>query len=244
MIGQTRAELLKIRSTRTMLGLLLGMVALVVLVALLHGLVSKASGLDGEGDQRDLLGTGAFASLFAVLAGVLVVTSEYRFGTIRPTFLFSPRRSKVIEAKLAASMLTGVVLAVVGEALAFAIGYAILAGRGIPVLLERGDKALLAVRVLGEAALWGGIGVGLATIIRNQIGSVITLLAWLFVVESVLFGFVPSVGRFAPGQASDAFHGSDRSHLLPPAAGGSVLVAWVVLLVAGGIAQTVRRDVN
>jgi ABC-type transport system involved in multi-copper enzyme maturation permease subunit len=243
-IGQTRAEFLKIRSTRTTLGLVLGMVALVMLVALLHGLLSKVGSLDEKGDQRDLLGTGGFASLFSVLAGVLVVTSEYRFGTIRPTFLFSPRRSRVIEAKLAASMLTGVGFAVVGEVLAVGIGFAILAGRGIPVSLEGSDLVILVLRVLADAALWGGLGVGVATIIRNQIGSVIALLAWLFVVESVLFGFVPSVGRFTPGQASEAFNGSTKDHLLPPAAGVAVLAAWVAVLVASGIALTARRDVN
>lgn len=244
MIGQTRAELLKIRSTRTTLGLVLAMVALVILVALLHGLLSNVGELDGRNDQRDLFGTGGFASLVAVLAGVLVITSEYRFGTIRPTFLFSPRRSTVVEAKLLASMLTGIVLAVVEEALACGIGYAVLAGRGIPVSLRGGDLTVVVLRALADAALWGGIGVGVASIVRNQIGSVIALLGWLFVVESVLFGFVPSVGRFAPGQASEAFGGSSNDHLLSPGAGAAVLVGWVAALVACGIALTARRDVG
>ena len=43
-------------------------------------------------------------------------------------------------------------------------------------------------------ALWGAIGTALGTIIRNQVGAVITLLAWGFVVDNLLFGLVPSVG--------------------------------------------------
>jgi ABC-2 type transport system permease protein len=243
-IPQTRAELLKIRSTRTTLGLVLGMVALMLLFVLLHGLLSNLDELDGKENQRDLLGFGSIAGLFAALAGVLVVTSEYRFGTIRPTFLFSPRRSRVIRAKLAASILTGLVLAIVGEGLTFGIGYAILSGRDIPIVLGGDDIALLVLGVLASTALWGGIGVGLAAILRNQVGSVIGLLFWVFAVENLLFGLVPSVGRFTPSQATNSLIGLTTDHLLAPAAGGAVLVAWMVTLAAGGVAITARRDVN
>jgi ABC-2 type transport system permease protein len=119
-----------------------------------------------------------------------VVTSEYRFGTIRPTFLFTPRRSRVVVAKLVASMLAGVVFAVAGVGLSFGIGRAILSGRGIPFALDAGDVALLLLGALAAAALWGAIGVGLASILRNQIASVIGLLAWALLVENLLFGLV------------------------------------------------------
>ena len=45
MIAQTKAELLKIRSTRTTIGLLLGMLALILLFTLLTGLLSHPAGL-------------------------------------------------------------------------------------------------------------------------------------------------------------------------------------------------------
>ncbi|HZP29867.1 MAG TPA: ABC transporter permease, partial [Acidimicrobiia bacterium] len=85
---------------------------------------------------------------------------------------------------------------------------------------------------------------GAAAIIRNQVASVIVVLAWLFVAESVLFGLVPSVGRFTPGRASDSVNGSSDDHLLPPVAGAAVLVGWVAVLVAAGVAVTARRDVD
>ena len=244
MIPQTRAELLKIRSTRTTLGLVLGMVALLLLFVLLQGLLGSFDSLNGKSDQQSLLGLGSLAAIFAALAGVLVVTSEFRFGTIRPTFLVTPRRSRVFEAKLAASMLAGLVFGLVGEGLSFGIGYLILSSRNIPMVLDGGDIALLVLGALAACALWGGIGVGLGSILRNQIGSVIGLLAWVFLVENLLFGFVPAVGRFTPGRATDALMGLTTDHLLPPAAGGAVLVTWVAVLAACGIALTARRDVN
>ena len=43
MIAQTKAELLKLRSTRTTLGLVLGMIALIVLFGLLAGLLTESA---------------------------------------------------------------------------------------------------------------------------------------------------------------------------------------------------------
>ena len=45
MIGQTRSEFLKIRSTRTTIGLVVGLVALVLLFVLLTGFLSHTGSL-------------------------------------------------------------------------------------------------------------------------------------------------------------------------------------------------------
>jgi len=243
-IGQIRSELLKIRSTRATIGLVLGLVALVLLFVLLTGLLEHESGLADPEDQRNFLGLGSLASLFAALAGLLVVTGEYRFGTIRPTFLVTPQRRLVVGAKYAAGLLAGIAFAVVAEGLALGIGLAILSGRGIPRTLGGGGLAQLVLGVLAAAALWGGIGVGLGAIVRNQVGGVIALLAWVLLVENLLFGLVPSVGRFTPGRAQDALSGMVSDHLLPAAAGGAVLVGWSLVLLAGGLAATEARDVS
>ena len=95
-IRQARAELLKIRSTRTTVGLALGLVAIVLLFVLLTALLSSVDDLSQTDNQRSLFGIGSFAGVFAALAGIMLVTGEFRFGTIRPTFLFTPRRSVVL----------------------------------------------------------------------------------------------------------------------------------------------------
>jgi len=243
-IAQIQAEILKIRSTRTTLGLLLGLVGLVLLTVLLTGLLSTASGLTDKQNQLSLLGDGGLAGIFAALAGILLVTSEYRFGTIRPTFLFTPRRTRVMSAKAIAGVLAGLAFAVLGEGLGFCIGYAILNGRGIPIALGAGGIALLLIGTLVGVALWGALGVGLGAVVQNQIGAVITLLAWGFVAENLLFAFVPSVGRFGPVHAQSAMVGAATSHLLPPAAGAVVFVAWIAVIVGIGVALSMRRDVD
>jgi len=243
-IAQTRAELLKIRTTRTTAGIVLGMVALILLFSLLSGLLTKAPNLTSTEDQRGLLSVGSLAGVFSALAGIMLVTNEYRHGTIRPTFLFTPRRSQVIEAKLASGLLAGIAFGVVGEGLGFAIGYACLASRGIDYALNSGQTTLLLVGTLAGVALWGALGVGIGTVVRNQVGSIIGLLAWGFIAENLLFAFVPSIGRFAPAHASDALIGLTTTHLLPAAAGGAILLAWTIAFALTAVTLTAHRDVT
>lgn len=244
MIAQTKAELLKIRSTRTTLGLLLGMVALILLFTLLTGLLSHEGSLEGTENQRQLLSLGSLAGVFSALAGVLLVTSEYRYGTIRPTFLFTPRRSRVLTAKLAAGLLAGLVFGIVGEGVGFVVGYVILAGRGISFAPSGGDVVLLILGTLAGTALWAAIGVGFGAIVRNQVGAVIGLLAWGFIIDNLLFGLVPSVGRFTPTRAQDGLIGLTTEHLLSPVGAGLTLVAWAALLAFIGLPLLARRDVS
>jgi len=149
-----------------------------------------------------------------------------------------------LTAKYVASMLAGIGFAVVGQGIPLAIGLGILPGRGIHRSLGWGSVLQLGLGTVVAAALWGGIGVGVGALVRNHIGAVVGVLVWVFVVENLLFGLVPSVGRFTPGRAQDALTGMSTDHLLPAAAGGAVLLAWSLLLFAAGLAVTRARDVD
>jgi hypothetical protein len=242
-IAQLRAELLKVRSTRTTLGLVVGMITLTLLIVLLSGLLTYAGSLSSTENQLNLFSTAGVALIFSALAGVLLITSEYRYGTICPTFLFTPRRSSVLAAKLTSGLLTGLAFGAAGVGFALGVGLLIISARGIPLALDAGQITLLAVGGLSGVALRGAFGVGLGAIVRNQVGAVIGLLAWDFVVNALLFGLAPSVGRFMPTTAADALMGLKTKHLLPPAAGGAVLAAWTLALALGGLAVTLRREV-
>jgi hypothetical protein len=81
-------------------------------------------------------------------------------------------------------------------------------------------------------------------IVRSQVGAIIGLLAWGFVAENLIFGFLPGLGRFGPVHAQDALVEFTTKHLLGPAPGGLVLVAWAAALAVLGIAVAIRRDVD
>src|ERR1022692_456339 len=167
-----RAELLKIRSTRTTMGLLIGLIALALLFTILTSTLSPTSQVLTEQDQVGLLSFGSIAGVFAALAGVMLFTSEYRFGTIRPTFLFNPSRSRLVATKITAGALSGLVFGIIGEGLVFSIGIIILKARGIPIAMNGANMTELLVGAIAGTALWGAIGVGVGAIVPNQVGAV------------------------------------------------------------------------
>lgn len=124
MTAQLRAELRKQRSTRTNLGLLSALLGLVLLVVLLHGLGLPANDLGSRSFQlTEMFGRGEmFGALFASLLGAMSITGEFRHGTIRPTLLTTPRRGRVVAAKVWASMLTGAALGLIAVAFAAGVG--------------------------------------------------------------------------------------------------------------------------
>ena len=241
---QLRAELLKIRSTRTTIGLLMGLIALALLFTILTCTLTPMSQLLTEQNQLSLLSFGSVAGVFAALAGVMLFTSEYRFGTIRPTSLFNPNRTHLFVTKIIAGVLSGLVFGVIGEGLVFLLGMMILKFRGVTLFMSGANVTELIIGAIIGTALWGAIGVALGSIVPSQVGAVISLLAWGFVVENLVFGFLPKVGRFLPVHASDSMMGPIQDRLLPGNAGTLVVLAWVLGLAIIGVALLKRRDVS
>lgn len=242
MSGQLRAELLKLRSTPTTLLLFLAMFALVAFAVAMHVLALSEADLSTRSHQLEVFQVGTRAGmLFAGLAGAIAITAEIRYGTIRPTFLVTPRRGPVLAAKLAVSGLVGLLFGLLAEGLMAAAATVALAARGIDNQLTGGDYLQLLTGGAAAAALWAAAGVGIGALVRNQVGAVVGLCAWMFVVESVSEGFVPGAARFMPGGLGLALAGN--SDELSAAAAGLVLVLYASALAAAGWRVTLRRDI-
>jgi hypothetical protein len=243
-----RAELLKQRTTRSVLGLFVAMLGLIVLAEVLHGFGLPADSLRDPSRQLMVLGLGGMlGSLFAALLGALSVTSEIRHGTLRPTFLVTPRRRRVVGAKVTVSVLLGAGFGLIGSVVATAAGAAALEARGVGVALDGGDHTLLIVGATGAAALWAAIGVGVGAIVRNQVPALVGICAWLLFVEGLLVdatGGLGRIGRYLPGAAGAAMSGQEPSRLLDPIVALLVLGAYAVVTAASGAATTARRDVG
>jgi ABC-2 type transport system permease protein len=242
-----RAELFKQRSTRTGLAVFVAMLSLVLLAVLLHGLGLPPEDLGDRHAQLMVLGRGEFLGvLFAALLGAMSITTEIRHGTIRPTFLFSPRRSRVVAAKVAVSIAIGTGFGLAAGAVAVAAGTAALRARGIDLQLDWPDYVLLVGGSAAAAALWAAIGVGVGALVRNQVPTLIGICAWLLFVEGLLAGDaggLGDVGRFLPGSAAAAISGQDPGTLLAPAVGLVILALYAVATALAGALATSRRDV-
>ena len=249
MIAQLRSELLKHRTTRTTLLLLAWLVGVVILIVALHVASFSAADLARESNQRRILGLGTSVGvLFAALTGALSITTEFRTGTIRPTLLVTPRRTTVIAAKAAASMLAGATAVLVAEGLNAGGEAAGLAVRGAEIQLGAGDYAQLLAGGALAGALFGAIGVSVGAVVRNQVAAVVGLCVWLLLLEPLLLGDVPSVAKYAPEAGAGAITGAIQSQLadalVAPGLGALLLVVYAVGAGAAGALATTRRDVD
>jgi ABC-type transport system involved in multi-copper enzyme maturation permease subunit len=97
-IALVRSELLKIRTTRSWWAYLIAIALLSALGA--AGTIGSAMSSErGTADfQLDLLETMAVAVLISIILGITIITSEFRHGTVTPTFLAAPHREQVIGA--------------------------------------------------------------------------------------------------------------------------------------------------
>jgi ABC-2 type transport system permease protein len=247
--AQLASELLKQRTTRTNLLLLVWMVGLVTLVVLLHVFSFDVGTLERADNQMKIVGLGtSIGALVAALLGAMSITGEHRHGTIRPTFLATPRRGRVIAAKVAASALAGVAVGLLAEGLTAAVEAAGLAARDIDVAIGAGDYAQLVAGGALAAAFFAAIGVGVGALVRNQVAAVVGPCVWLLFVEPILIGDVPSAAKFGPGASAGALAGATQMQiaddLVAPALGLVLLAAYAAAASAAGSIATARRDVG
>jgi ABC-2 type transport system permease protein len=239
------AEILKLRTVRStwiLVGSALGLVALGV--SLTIGLHEDGTSFT-ERDVADLFSTAGFVILIWLILGVLAFTGEFRHGTAAQTFIVTPRRERVLAAKLSAYALAGLLGAVLALGLAAAIALPWLAVLDVNVDLGDRDLRVVVLGVCAQAALWAALGVAVGAIVRNQVGAVVGVLVWLFVVEPLVFGLYPKVGKFLVGPASDAFAQPGPSDdALSRAAGALVSVGWLAALIVLAAVLLRRRDVT
>jgi ABC-type transport system involved in multi-copper enzyme maturation permease subunit len=244
-----QSELLKIRTTRAWW-------AYLVVIVLLTGIgtagsIGSSESLDRStvSFQLDLVSTAGVSVLIAIILGITMITTEFRHGTVTPTFLAEPHRERVILSKAIAAVV-------------FAIGFALLAlavvaAVAIPWLtivdaqLHLGDTEL--VQRAGEqilsTVLWALMGVAIGTAVHSQVAALVGTLIWIFLVESLLVGLLglvdaDGVAEYLPFHALDAADGTGGDNLLSYGPGLGVTLGWILLLGAFGIWRTLRRDIS
>jgi ABC-2 type transport system permease protein len=241
---QLSSELVKLRSTKTNLALLVGMVGLVLLIVVITGAAVPTAELAKDEHQRALFGLGLAGGFVASLIGVMSITSEYRHGTIRPTFVFTPRRGRVITAKVLSTFMLGAIFGLIAEAVAFGVGLAILSIRSVEVVVPTHELVLVAIGSIACAALMAALGVGVGAVARNQVLAVIGVVVWFMVVENIVVNAWPSVGKFFPLAAGDALTGINSDTILTAPQGALVLIGYVVAFFCAGLLVTKRTDVS
>lgn len=258
------AEFTKVLTTRLWWVLALIMVAYVAVVAggltAILGSVGAAQGpAITAGERAPLIysfGT-SLGYVFAVLLGALFTTSEFRYQTLTPTFLATPRRGRILLAKLASLFVFGAAFGIFAMVASVGAGSAVMAAFGQDARLD--DPAIWALigRAILAMALWSAIGVALGVLVPSQVAAIVIVVAFTQFVEPVLrfasglTDWSSAVGRFLPGSASDALVGSSFYSLsttnlegLVWWQGAAVLLAYAVVASIAGYFTSWRRDVT
>ena len=243
------SELLKLRTTRTARVLLTlaaaGTAALVAIVLLLAGRPGQPA-LGPDALRLLVLVPAQPLTLAALVLGVLGMAGELRHGTATSTFLVTPKRGRVVAAKLAAAAVTGLAMAAASSAAVLAVGLPWLRAKGIDVAIA---DAGVAARVAGLAvavALYAVLGTGLGALLRNQVAAVVVgLLWWSQGVERVLTGILhqPGLERWLPLGAASALT-APGDGTLPMWAGALVFAAYGLGLALLGSRLVARRDLT
>jgi ABC-2 type transport system permease protein len=244
-----KAELIKLRTTRTFIALTGAAVATSLLFTILFGALSDPETVS---DVQFEIFASDTSGLFIMILALVGITGEWRHRTITSSLLAAPDRLKFLTAKAIAFAVAGLVLSVVIQIAIGIAGYALVSLRDLPSP-DFADIFELYARLAGLAALAGAFGVGLGAIVRNQIVAIVGLLIIAFAIEPALRGLVPEVGRFAPfGSLPSAAAGFDAEELGMtgdvelPAAGVAVLLllAYIGAAFAVGYATLVKRDLE
>jgi ABC-2 type transport system permease protein len=197
--------------------------------------------------------------VFPLLLGTLAVTGEFRHQTLTPTFLATPRRGRVLAAKLVVMAIFGGLYGVVAVIAAVGPGAAILSIDGVTGL-DDSESWLMFARIVLAMALWAIIGVGVGALIPNQVAAIVVVLAFTQFIEPILrtvaavVDWAAQVGSYLPGAAGDTLAGASIFTAMGMAAGdapalewwhgGLLLLAYALVATIIGYAVSWRRDVT
>lgn len=241
LIGTELRKLASVRSTWLLL-------AATALLAALHAtglLIGDPGGELGAdiGKQRVLFSAG-MGSVLAIVLGVLISAGEFRHGTITDTYLTTPRRGRVLSAKLAAGLFTGALAGLASAAATLAVSLPWLAAADKALPLGAGYVWLTLLGGLLWCTLYAVIGVAVGTLTRNPILGIVGALAWLYVIEGIVISAVEDVGRWLPSGAASAVGKAVRDGLLPQWGGVLMLGAYAAVIACVAGLTTLRRDVT
>jgi len=274
-----RAEFMKLRTTSAGWVFLTGFIMFTALALTISGFGShaelypqpgpggRAQALAQAAQARTPAGVAAIAAgmmtsgqrigvIFALLLGVLIVTSEFANQTAAVTFVTVPRRVTVIRAKVAAAACCGALFWLIGVVIAAVATPLFLYTQHVSASLAGWTVTRSVLLNLLAFVAWGIFGLGLGAVLRSQMASVIAAIAvyagsfsteLVFTALYNLFhqGWMLGAPVIAPAVASEVMITSGPAFPNAPPAwvGGIILIGYVVALTAGGIALTKRRDV-
>jgi ABC-2 type transport system permease protein len=237
-----RAEARKARATPTIWWLLLGTAAIGV-IGTLAPLIAADGTTDLLTDQKlqEAMHGAAAGSTLVLVAGIIAMAGEWRFGQASQTFLTTPRRRQVVSAKATVYLGVGAIYGIIAGIASTITATLWYRANDLALPLDRSAVWLTLLGCLAVSTAFGLLGVAIGAIARNQVVAIVAALGWLVLVEPALFAASPNTFRWLPGAASFSLRRQPAEGLLD--AGGAALVLGVVITVAVAVGiRLVERD--
>lgn len=248
-----KSEWIKVTTTKSAYWLYAIGIGLAVLLAVIIGqfdqsatdpIVGEAGG--GSDPLFAILGVSAFTVLLAWIAAIVGVTGEYRYHTVKATYLTSPSRWPAIVAKTVLFTILSFVITALSVIVALLVAGALSGNESWTPFSGEGLTYLWRFPVY--AALGTLAVMGLAYIMRNAAGTISLFLVWILALEGMV-SLIPKVGEdlagwmpFANGDywtQGEAAKGYITWGEWPAFA---LYAAVCVVLWAVGLVMTLRRD--
>lgn len=236
-------ELRKLVDTRSGRWLLIVMGALILVGSAIFAYASR-NGSVAFFDFTSVAG-GVTSVLLPVLA-ILAVTSEWSQRTNMTTFTLEPHRSRVVVAKLLATIIAAVLSIVVAVAIG-AVMTAFAGMLGAQVDWDPNVEGLLGFTIVQVIGLL--VGFALATLLLNTPAAIVVFFAYSFVLPGLLaiagvyFDWFEDIRPwidFTQAQVPlfEGFSGVEWGHLLVSG------LIWFVLPLTAGITRVLRAEVK
>jgi len=265
--GAVKAEFRKFFTTRLWWGMAIGVFLAGALFAMIFAVWVPGSrqgggssgpafpGLDNTAMVNTVYTAGlSLAYLLTLVVGVMSIGSEYRHMTITSTFLATPKRVRVMVAKVTSLLGIGVFYGLVFLVGSVGVGATTIAMKGFSPFPEVGTVTRTLALSLLVLGLWALVGLGAGILIPNQVAAILIAVGAAWILEPLL-GFLlglvswgQSIVPYMPSQATSAMVGQINAtpgvELLSWWAGALVLVAYAAILAGIGALLTIRRDVT
>lgn len=233
------SELIKLRTTRTVYLMLLGLVALAGLTVIDPDRPAAAFAQPFH-EQMFVFFTTMLARIMILVVGIRAITDEFRHGTMAPTLLVSPNRTRLLLAKVIAVAGVGALFGLVAWGVMVGAASAIAALDGVSLRLGA-DATRSLIGSVAAGAGWAALGVGVGAIIRSQVAAIVSGFLWLMILEDNVRGWLGDFEPYLPGQAGFSLALAPTPRALW--VGALTMAGYVAVGIWGG-ALTMTRDVT
>lgn len=246
MIATIRSEWIKLRTVRSHVVLAIVAAAFPLIITLLTVSLIKEFDIGSDTLVQVLVNSSRVSSMMLGVLGVMSITGEFTYNTIRPTLAATPNRLRVLTAKAVVAAVAATVVMALILAAGYAAGSVIVDSRfsGLGSFDETSGMigGMMVFNLLYAVAC-----VGIGALLRNQGAAISLLIVWPLIAEPLLGTLFERIGatglvNYLPFNAGfrlvEPFGNGDFGRV----PSGLVFGGFALLILAAGAWALSRRD--